>query len=73
MHDRLGRTDFLDHHVALILREGRPAPRPNRKFKFGIKDGSPIRELARRRFRESIAGMVRGAYRTQYTMPEEDI
>lgn len=58
MHDRLIKADFLELHVATILRQGRKELKPNRRFGLTNRDASPIRQYARRRFRESVLGMV---------------
>ena len=73
MHDRLNKTHFLEQHVDILLREGRAAPRANRKFGLAAKESSPIRQYARRRFRESVLSMVSAAYKTESSMPEENI
>ena len=58
MHDRLIKADSMDLHVDTLLREGRKEPKPNRRFGLTSRDASPIRQYARRRFRESVLGMV---------------
>lgn len=73
MHDRLDKKDFLELHVATLLREGRPSPRPNRRFRSGSRDSSPIRQFERKKFRESIMNMVSGVYRAESTLPVEEI
>lgn len=73
MHDRLDKRDFMERHVAHLLREGRSAPRPNRRFGIRDRESSPIRQFVRRRFRESVAKMISGVYRTENVLPEEHI
>ena len=73
MHDQLIKTDFMERHVVTMLREGRPAPKANRRFRMGNKENSPVREYARRRFRQSLLSMVSEVYRPVNTLPEEVI
>lgn len=71
MHDRLAKSDFMELHVATLLREGRGQPRPNRRFGIAGKESSPIRRYARRRFRESVLGMVSGVYKVENDRAED--
>ncbi len=73
MHDRLDKKDFMERHVAKLLREGRSTPRPNRRFGMMDRESSPIRKFVRRRFRESVANMISGVYRAETVLPEEHI
>lgn len=71
MHDRLAKSDFMELHVATLLREGRGEPRPNRRFGMTGRESSPIRKYARRRFRESVLGMVSGVYKAESDRAED--
>lgn len=73
MHDRLVKSDFMEQHVATLLREGRPSPQRNRRFRMGNKEKSPIRVYARRKFRESVLSMVSEVYRPVQVLPDEVI
>ena len=73
MHDRLIKADFLELHVATLLREGRREPRPNRRFGLIDRESSPIRKYARRRFRESVIGMVSKVQKLDSDRLEENL
>lgn len=73
MHDRLVKADFLELHVSTLLREDGGEPKPNRRFGLIRREASPIRKYARRRFRESVVGMVSKAYKLESDLPEEKL
>lgn len=73
MHDRLIKTDYLELHVATLLRHGRGVPKPNRRFGLMGRETSPIRKYARRRFRESVIGMVSKVQKPDAERMEENL
>ncbi len=62
MHDQLIKTDFWQQHMAVLLRDGRPAWKRNQRFRGSDRSDSPVRRFARRKFQESVRSMVSGVY-----------
>ncbi|MFM7182895.1 MAG: hypothetical protein ACKO2G_15735 [Verrucomicrobiales bacterium] len=59
--------------MATLLREGRKELKPNRRFGLVGRESSPIRKYARRRFRESVIGMVSKVQRLDSDRLEENL
>jgi hypothetical protein len=75
MHDRLAKSDFWQLHIDAMLRDGRRPPPRNERLGLMKRGESPLQRFARRRFQQSVAGMVmvvqRGAGGA--SLPQEEL
>jgi len=64
MHDRLGKSSYWERHVSALIEQAGRRRFNKSNVRFGLinRNKSPAKLARRKRLRESILGMMAGAY-----------